>query len=156
MRTLMIVSFVVAGLLSVVPIEIQWRWYRPEFFALLVIYWSMYHPQRFGLSATWCVGLCQDLLVLSPMGFHIVGLLLIVYICHLVYQRLRNYTLWHQALWVFVLVGIFQLFANWLGGLMGKPMTAPIFLVGACLSALLWPLLVWLMEHIIVRFRLAR
>jgi rod shape-determining protein MreD len=154
MRTLLILSFLVAFVLTVIPIGYGWRWCRPEFVVLLVIYWTMFAPQYFGLMAAWCVGLCVDLLVLSPLGFHAIGMLLISYIAHLVYRRIRNYVLWQQAMWIFVLVGVFQLFSNWLGGFFGKSSDSPVFLIAAVLSSLLWPLLVISMGRLLVHFRL--
>jgi rod shape-determining protein MreD len=79
---------------------------------------------------------------------------LVAYVLHLVYQRLRNYVFWHQALWVFVLVGIFQLFSNWLSGFMGHSASSPIFLLAAVFSGFLWPFLVILMGRLQIYFRL--
>lgn len=138
----------------VMPMSADLRWFRPEFVVLLVIYWSMYAPQHFGLGAVWLVGLCQDLLELSFLGLNAIGMLLIAYIMHLVYQRLRNYVFWHQALWVFVLVGVFQLFSNWLSGLLGYSANSPIFLLSAIVSGLLWPFLVIVLGRLQLYFRL--
>lgn len=154
MRVLIAVSFLFAFLLVVMPLSEDLRWWRPEFVVLLTIYWCLYSPQYFGLTSALFVGLCQDVLELTPLGFNALNMLVIAYICHLVYQRIINYRLWHQALWVFVLVGIFQLFANWLGGFFGNSSPTPIFLVTAVLSGLLWPLLVVLMRRVLLSFRL--
>jgi rod shape-determining protein MreD len=154
MRALIGFSFLIAFILMVIPIEFEWRWFRPEFIVLLVIYWSMFAPQYFGLIAAWSMGLIQDLLEFSPLGFNALGMMVIAYISHLVYQRIRNYLLWHQALWVFVLVGVFQVFSNWIGGFMGKSVSSPVFLIAAAISAFLWPLLVVIFGRLMVRFRL--
>ncbi len=154
MKALISISFVIAFLLMVLPIAHDLRWYRPEFVVLLVIYWVMYNPQHFGLGKAWLVGLLQDLIELSPLGLNAIGMLLIAYILQLVHQRLRNYVFWHQAIWVFVLVGVFQLFANWVGGFMGQSASSLIFLVSALLSGVLWPFLVILMRRMQIYFRL--
>lgn len=154
MRVLIVVSFLGAFVLTVMPINYSWRWCRPEFVALLVIYWTLYSPQYFGLRGVWLMGICLDLLEFAPLGFNAIGLLLVSYIVHQVNQRLKNYVLWHQAIWVFILIGIFQLFTNWLGGLFGKSAESPIFLVSAAMGGVLWPLLVIFMERIRLRLRL--
>ena len=156
MRWLIGLSFLLAFVLMVIPVGFQWRSYRPEFVVLLVIYWSMFSPQHFGLASAWLAGLFQDLLELAPLGLNAMGMLLISYISFLVYQRIRNYVVWHQAAWIFVLVGVFQLFSNWLGGFIGRTIDAPLFLVAALLSALIWPLLVISMGRIVIRFRLSQ
>ncbi|MEO0442701.1 MAG: rod shape-determining protein MreD [Pseudomonadota bacterium] len=156
MRSLIGMSFVCAFVLMVVPISYQWRWCRPEFVALLIIYWTLYAPQNFGLVAAWGVGLCQDLLELVPLGFNGLGILVIAYIVYMVHQRIRNYMIWHQSLWVFVLVGVYLLFSNWLGSFVGRTVDRPVFLLSAVLSALCWPFLVVLMSRLAVRFRLVQ
>lgn len=154
MKGLIISSLLIAFLLTVAPIELSWRSYRPEFVVLLVIYWSMFAPQYFGLVSTWLVGFCLDILEFVPLGYNSMGLLLISYISYLVYQRMRNYVIWHQAVWVFVLVGIFQLFSNWLGSFIGRTSDNPLFLITVLSSALVWPLLVVVMGRITLCLRL--
>ena len=155
MKALISLTLVVAAVLMVIPLGFQWRWCRPEFLVLLVIYWSMFTPQHFGLLSAWCVGLFQDLLELTALGFNALGMLLISYSAYLVYQRIRHYVLWHQALWIFVLVGAFQLFSNWLGGFFGNTVDRPLFLIAAVLSACIWPFLVVFMGRLTIRWRLA-
>ncbi|MFT6791093.1 MAG: rod shape-determining protein MreD [Cellvibrionaceae bacterium] len=155
MKALIIISFLVAFLLSTVHFDYQWRWFRPEFAVLLLIYWSMFAPQHFGLISAWLVGLIMDLISLYPLGFHALGALLISYISFLVYRRISNYVFWHQAVWVFVLVATYKLFSNWLGGFFDKTIDSPVFLVSAVFSALLWPLLVALLNHVQTYFRLS-
>ena len=156
MKALIVISFIVAFVLMVVPVSADMRWFRPEFVVLLVIYWTMYEPQHFGLGAAWLVGFAQDLLELSALGLNAMAMLLVAYISHLVYRRLRNYVSWHQALWVFVLVGVFQLFANWLNGLVGESADSPVFLLSAIASGFLWPFLVVVMWRLRAYFRLVQ
>ncbi|MBX2809173.1 MAG: rod shape-determining protein MreD [Cellvibrionaceae bacterium] len=154
MRRLIIASFMLAFVLTVVPIGHQWRWCRPEFIVLLAIYWSIFMPQYFGLFSAWCVALCQDLLACSLLGFHALGMLLVVYICHLVSRRIRHYLLWHQALWVVALVAVFQLLRYWLSDLSEGGISTPLFLLPAIISGLLWPLMVVLMGRLLLQLRL--
>ena len=136
------------------PLSYGWRWLRPEFIVLLVIYWSMFAPQFFGLLSAWVVGSLMDLLYLSPLGFHALGLLLISYFSYMIYRRIQNYVLWHQSVWIFILVGVFQLFSNWLGGFFDRSADTPLFLIAALLSGLIWPMVVVLLERLQVSFRL--
>lgn len=153
-RILIVTSLLSAFVLAVFPVGHEWRWCRPEFVALMVIYWSMFAPQYFGLLAAWGVGLYLDLLLLSPLGLHAVGLLLIAWLSPMVYRRINNYMLWHQAIWVTMLVALFQLFCRWLGSFFGQFADTLVFLIAALLTGLLWPLLVLLMNRLLVYFRL--
>jgi rod shape-determining protein MreD len=147
------VSFVIAMLLAVYPISIEWRWVRPEFIALLGIYWAVYLPHRIGPGVLWILGIVQDVVEGTPLGLHALGLVVIAYICLLSYQRLRSFETWQQAFWVFVLVGIHQLFGNWVHSLSGNESAVFLFLLPALSSALCWPIQVYLLDKLRLRYR---
>lgn len=142
------VSFFVALLLAVFPLPVSWAWFRPEFVALLMIYWVMALPQQVGVGVAFTVGLLQDIAEFAVLGQHALALVAVSYVCMLSYQRIRNYALWQQSAWVFVLIGLHQLFWNWVKGFSGPAAQSLIFLVPALVSALLWPLLLLVMEWV--------
>ena len=153
MRVLLIFSFVLAFFLSAIPLFETLSFYRPEWVVVLMIYWSVYYPQHIGLFAAWLIGLMLDLVLMVPLGYHALGMVLITYIVHMVYRRFRHYVLWHQSLWVFVLVGVFGLFENWLGSFWGRQEDG-YYLVRAGITALLWPILVLIMDQLRMRLHL--
>lgn len=156
MKLFILISFIAAYLMMVLPIDAGLRWWRPELIVILVVYWTMFEPHHFKLLGAWLAGLFQDLIEMGTLGIYAMSMLLVAYIIHLVYQRLRNYVLWHQAVWIFVLVFIFQLFSNWLNGLFTANVTAsPKFLIASFVSCLFWPLLVILIERIKFYLRLS-
>ncbi|MGI1677226.1 MAG: rod shape-determining protein MreD [Cellvibrionaceae bacterium] len=146
--TIVSFSFFVALLLAVFPLPVTWAWYRPEFVALLVIYWVMALPQNVGVGMAFIVGLLQDIAEYAVLGQHALALVAVAYVCMLSYRRIRNYALWQQSAWVFVLVGLHQLFWNWVHGFDGPAAQSLIFLVPALVSALAWPLVLIVMEWV--------
>ncbi len=132
-------SFFVALVLSVYPLPMDLRWLRPEFVLLVAIYWIFALPLTISFSLLCLLGLFQDLLEGVPFGQHSLGLIIVAYICILSYQRVRNFSIWRQSAWVFVLVGIAQLTDNWVQGMAGRPLSGIQFLYPAFTSALLWP-----------------
>ncbi|MDQ2075119.1 rod shape-determining protein MreD [Marinimicrobium sp. ABcell2] len=151
-RWVVIGAVLVALLLAVYPLPLDWRWGRPAFLLLLVIYWSLIVPGRTSLTLVWCLGLVQDLITGTPLGQHALGMVIVTYICLQSYQRVCNYGLWQQACWVFVLVGISQLTANWVYTMSGGNAPGLYFLLPAFTSALLWPFCYRLLEHLRHRF----
>jgi len=149
--TLIIVSFFVVFLLSVFPLPVTWAWYRPEFVALLVIYWVMALPEQVGVGLAFVVGIIQDVVEYAVLGQHALALVAVAYVCMLSYRRIRNYALWQQSAWVFVLIGLHQLFWNWVHGFTGPAAQSLIFLLPALVSALVWPIVLIVMEWIQVR-----
>ena len=155
MRWLMVSSFALALLFLVVPLPFESRWWRPELVALLVVFWATFQPQYFGVFSAWLVGLLLDIVSLSPLGLHTLGLMVIAYISYLSYQRVRSYAIWQQAAWVFVLVGIYRLFDNWANSSIGINVDTNTLLLTALITAFLWPLLVVVLEKLIRVFRLS-
>jgi rod shape-determining protein MreD len=146
-------SLALAMLLSVFPLPLNWGWFRPAFVALVVIYWAIVLPQQFGVGAAWVVGLIQDVVQYSVLGQHALALMAVAYVCHLSYQRIRNYALWQQSAWIFILIGIHQLFWNWVHSLQGSAASPAYFLLPAFVSALVWPIILIMMEWTRLRFR---
>ncbi len=130
----------VAYLLAIYPLDQAFLWLRPEFVVILVIYWSIQLPHQFGLFSAWIAGLGLDIVEHSVLGQHALATTVVAYICLMSYQRIRYYSLWHQSLWVFILVGMHQLFCNWVQSLNGRSADVWEFLMPAFTSALIWPL----------------
>lgn len=152
-RWLIIGFFLVALLLAVFPLPFEYRWYRPNFIALLLIYWVLAMPQQFGPVWWFSWGLAQDLVSGSMLGQHALGMMVMGYMCALSYQRIRNYTLWQQACWVFVLVGIAAVVFQWANSLLGIRASGLQFLWPAATSALIWPLFVFVLDQVKTRYR---
>jgi len=153
-RWLIALSITLALLLSVIPLPFEWRAFRPEFVALLVVYWATYSPDHFGVFSAWLCGILLDVVSLSILGQHALGLMVIAYIANLAYRRIRGYALWQQSAWALVLIGIYQLLASWTSSLVGQRIETVGFLATAALTALFWPVLVTVLRKIKIRFRL--
>jgi rod shape-determining protein MreD len=142
-------TFALGMLLAVYPLPMDWRWWRPEFVLLIAIYWLMVFPLTVSLLGLCLLGLFQDLLEATPFGQHGLTLLIVAYICILFYQRLRNFVLWQEVFWVFVLVALAQLPSCWVQSMAGRPLAGGLlFLAPACSSALVWPLLRSVLERL--------
>ncbi|MEM0953138.1 MAG: rod shape-determining protein MreD [Pseudomonadota bacterium] len=136
---LIALSFMVALFLTAVPLPMEMRWTRPDWVALVLIYWVLALPQRVGIVLGFTVGLCVDLLEGAMLGQHAFSLSVVAYLTLVLYQRLRQFNMVQQVVIVFAMVGINQLVAQWIQNLTGVGAVSPLFLVPALLSALFWP-----------------
>ncbi len=135
-----------ALLLHVMPLPSHYALLRPEFLVLLCVFWSVYSPYRFGVVYAWGLGLIYDIVVTGVWGAHAMGLAFIAYICLCAYQRLRSYQLGQQMLWVFILVGIHQVFVNWVHGLAGYHIPLEMIILPTLVTSLCWPILVVILK----------
>lgn len=138
----LIAASVALGLLfSVYPLDPGFNSLRPELLCLLVIYWVTNLPLRLGVFFATAIGLLQDIVEGVVWGAHAAALAMVAYVCIRAYQRIKNYSVWHQALWIFVFVGIHQVIVNWFQGMAGYRQPPIDLLISTAISALFWPLI---------------
>jgi len=150
-----VLTFFAACVLAVLPLP-QWLlWARPEWIALVLIYWTIALPHRVGISAALLSGLALDALEGAPFGQNGLALVIVAMLSLVLYKRVRVYSLWQQAGVVFVLVGINQLICQWVQSLQGVGARSLLFLLPALSSALLWPIVLLVLRGLRRRYRAA-
>lgn len=132
-------SFFVALVLAILPLPGWLQWGRPEWVALVLIYWVIALPHRVGLLTAVLLGILVDALEGAVLGQNALAMIVVAALALTLYQRLRVYNLWQQSAVVFVLVGIEQMICQWVQTLHGAGATSLMFLLPALSSALLWP-----------------
>jgi rod shape-determining protein MreD len=139
-------SFVVAFALMIIPIEGNIKWLRPDFIALLVIFWATALPNHIGIIFAFMMGLMFDLL--SGMLFGSMGLTLgiVAFLALNLRLRLRIYRYWQKFIIIMLLIGGSQLIKLWIQMLIGHPPASFTYWLTSISSALVWPL-VYLILH---------
>ena len=134
-----LLSFLAAYVLAVLPLP-QWAlWARPEWVALTLIYWTIALPHRVGMVTGLLLGVGLDVLEGAVLGQNAFALVVVALLSLMLYRRLRVYSLSQQAGVVFVLIGVNQLVCQWVQNLEGAGARSLLFLLPAFSSALLWP-----------------
>lgn len=144
----MYLSFLVALMLSALPLPESLQWWRPEWVVLVLLYWIVALPMRVGLGTAWVLGIVLDLLEGSLLGLNALALTIVAYVMLLVYQRIRMFSWIQQVLFVFALVALNQIIAHWVKGILGVSSQTLMFLVPAFVSAILWPALFVLLRGV--------
>ncbi len=149
-------TFAASALFTVFPLP-QWlESYRPEWVALVVIYWVMALPDRVGLFTAWIAGFFLDVLEGSLLGLNALALALVAYLALSLYQRMRMFTAIQQSSTILILVGMHQLLSFWVLTANNQN-TAPnlIFMISALTSALVWPFIFLSLRYLRRKFRVA-
>jgi rod shape-determining protein MreD len=142
------VSFLLALMLSALPLPEELQWWRPEWVLLVLLYWVVALPERVGLFTAWVLGIFLDVLEGSLLGLNALALTVAAYFMLLIYQRIRMFSLLQQALIVFCLVMLDQIIVHWAKGILGVSSQSLMFLVPALVSAMLWPVLFMLLRGV--------
>lgn len=141
-------SLIIALILTIMPLPSLFSPWRPEWTALVLIYWSLALPDRVGVGIAWFVGLLQDVLQATVLGAHGLAFALAVYLTIQLYQRLRLVPIWQQAITVFALLLIIRMILLWIRGLMGSVDFDWQFWMPAMTGTLVWPLVFVLLRAV--------
>ena len=132
-------TFLVGLMLSQIPLPHMVEWARPEWVAMILIYWVMALPHRVGMGVAFLLGLFLDVIKGSVLGLNAMSLTVIAFVTLILHQRLRMFPLIQQSMMVMVLVGINQLLFHWMQSFTGYTGDSLIFLLPCLASAVLWP-----------------
>jgi rod shape-determining protein MreD len=132
-------SFVIALMLTAMPLP-EWAVNsRPAWVAMVLIYWIMALPDRVGIGISWSLGLLLDVQQGTVLGQNAMALAIIAYITLKSHQRIRVFPLIQQAVLICVYIIIFQFIVLWIKGMMGLPPGHWTYWMPAFSSMLLWP-----------------
>lgn len=132
-------SFAIAILLSIMPWPIWAEPFRPDWVALVLIYWCLATPERVGVGVGWLLGLILDVLYGSLLGQHALALALLAFVVLKIHLQVRMFPRWQQAVTVLVLIGFADLLVLWIKGATGNPPQTWAYWMPAVMSAIIWP-----------------
>ena len=140
-------TILVALLLSIVPLPGAIAPFRPDWVAVVLLYWSLVEPHRYGLFMAFGIGLVLDTMTGALLGQHSLALLTIVYLSERFHLRIRVFPASQLALTVVGLLALYEFILFWIDGVAGR--TVPLIeRWGPVLTgAFLWLLILTLFER---------
>lgn len=132
-------TLIVALILIILPLPDWAQIYRPDWVALVLIYWSMALPKRVGLWFAFFTGLIVDATQGTLLGQHSLALVVIIFINLNVHQRIRVMSLGRQALYVMLLLLINQLVVVWIEGMMQRQPPVMAYFGPTLTGMAIWP-----------------
>ncbi|MCZ6663848.1 MAG: rod shape-determining protein MreD [Gammaproteobacteria bacterium] len=149
------VSFLIAFMLTAIPLP-EWALpWRPAWIAMVLFYWCMALPERVGVLIGWSIGLVLDVMHGSILGQHAFGLAFVAYITVQYHQRIRVFPLTQQALFVASTIFLYLVMMLWIYNLLGSVSYGPKYLFATLTTALLWPWLFIVLRDVRRRARVA-
>lgn len=146
------VSLIIAFILTLLPMPGWTVWLRPEWILLVVIFWTMFFPERFNVGMAWIVGIFLDALAGTLLGEHAIALTIVAYLVVRMHSRLRMYPLLQQGFNVLMLALLYQFILFCIQGFLGELPNSWLYWSSSFISMLLWPWIVSLMRDYQGRF----
>jgi rod shape-determining protein MreD len=132
-----VTSIVTALLLNGLPWEGLWLALRPDFVAVVLLYWCTHKPLRIGVGLSWAIGILADVGDASLFGQHALAYTLLAFGGVVLSRRIRMFDLREQTTQVLlILFSTYAIYAlvHWQ---VNGQIVWPYFL-GCLTSTLLW------------------
>ena len=139
------VTFLVAFILTLLPMPDWTIWLRPSWVLMVLIYWMMIFPHRINLGVAWIMGIFLDVLNGTLLGEHALAMTIATYVVARMHSRMRMFSLLQQSLCVMLIVFIYQFVLYCVQGFLGQTPHSWLFWSSPITSMLLWP---WLFSII--------
>lgn len=141
-------TFFVAIVLAIMPVPGWAEAIRPDWVALVLLFWCLATPDRVGVGVGWLVGLILDVLYGSLLGQHAAALALIAFIMLKLHLQVRMFPRWQQGVIVLILVAISHLLVLWVRGATNQAPSTLAYWLPSVVSALVWPFLFPLLREL--------
>lgn len=115
-----LLTIVAALSLSILPLPAGIASFRPDWVAIVLLYWGLVEPDRYGLFSAFGIGLVLDALTGTLLGQHSLALIVIVYLSQRLYLQIRAFPASQLAIVVIALLAIYQFILLWIDGLAGQ------------------------------------
>jgi rod shape-determining protein MreD len=136
-NTFIVTSILVALFLNALPWEGSWLALRPDFVALVMLYWCTHAPLRVGIGLSWAAGMLADVADSSLFGQHALAYTLLAFGGVVLHRRLQMFDLREQTtqvLGIFAVTYAVYALVHW--QVSGYMMWS--YLLGCLTSTLLW------------------
>jgi rod shape-determining protein MreD len=132
-------SLFAALLLNMMPLgRVLWR---PDFLALVLLFWSVHQPLRVGVGVAFMFGLFMDVNQTSLLGLHALSYTVLSYFAALVQRHLLWYKVPLQALQVLPLLAAAHAVQMLIRLIVGGVFPGWMLLLAPLLEASLWPVI---------------
>ncbi len=131
-------TFIVAIVLTVVPLPTWMNSVRPQFVTLTLFYWAIALPHRYGITTAFVLGLVLDVIAGNVLGLNALLLALVAYLGVTQYSRIRMFTRPMQAGVVLLVVALSLLLKLWIENAMRIQVRPASYWAPALTSALIW------------------
>ena len=98
------VTFLAAIAIEVMPLPEAVQAFRPPLPAMVLIYWTMMWPERFGLFTAFALGIVLDILHGQLLGQNALALCAVTYITVRFHLQIRIFPLWQMTMTVLALL----------------------------------------------------
>lgn len=135
----MVISFIVASVLSVYPLSTSIVFFRPMWLVIALIFWLIFQPNRVGVWTAFLIGLIADFLTDSAIGQQALCAVLVAFFIKFIsgyLKKLSGNLVWVLAAACLLIYQVSLIILHFFN----QMVFAPQLLYSVVISILVWPL----------------
>jgi rod shape-determining protein MreD len=148
-----IITFLIGLVLTIMPLPDGVESFRPDWFAMLVIFWAMKLPRTWSVGTAWIAGIVLDVSQGTLLGQHALALCFVAFITVRFHLLMRVFPMPQLMATVLPILAIYQFLLFWINGVAGVNASAITYWGPVISSTVLWPLVMTLLSGIRYRKR---
>ena len=141
-----VLTLVIGFLGNLLPLSGAALAIRPDFLALVLLYWCIREPRLISVGIAWCLGLLMDVADATVLGQHALAYAVLAYAAEYFRRRVLRFSLWQQAAQVAALLLLCAGLVLLVRVVGGAPLPRWTYAVGPLTGALLWPAVTVLLQ----------
>lgn len=141
-----VLTLLAALLINLLPWAGWGLWVRPDFVALVLLYWCIDQPRKIGFAVAWLLGLAMDVSDGSLLGQHALAYTIVAYAGIVLHRRVQRFSIAPQALQVVPLLLLNDAIVLLIRLLAGSDFPGYWYFFGSLIGGLLWPALSFLLK----------
>lgn len=140
-RLPVILTIIVAIMLTVLPLPDRAEPFRPDWVALTLIYWAMMLPRTWSVGSAWIIGIVLDVAQGTILGQHALALCVIIFITVRFHLLMRVFPMQQLTATVFAILTLYQFLLFWINGVAGVTAAASDYWAPVIAGTIVWPFL---------------
>ena len=141
-----VATFIAAAMLNMMPWTGLAAWLRPDFVALVLLYWIIDQPRLVGFTAAFSLGLLMDVAEGALLGQHALAYTILAYAGIALNRRVRMFSVVSQVVHVLPLLLVNDLIVLGVRLLAGAEFPGYRYFFGSFVAAALWPIVSLLLK----------
>lgn len=140
-RLPVIITFIVGLMLTVMPLADTVEPFRPDWLALVVIFWAMQLPRTWSVGSAWIIGIVLDVSYGTLLGQHALALCVVAFATVRFHLLMRVFPLSQLSATIFALLALYQFILFWVNGVAGVSAPTITYWAPVITGTLIWPFL---------------
>ena len=152
-RLPIILTFMIGLMLTIMPLPDSIKMFRPDWLAMLVIFWAMQLPRTWSVGTAWIIGIVLDVSQGTLLGQHALALSCVAFITVRSHLLMRVFPLPQLTATVFPILATYQFLLFWINGVSGVDAPMITYWGPVISGTLLWPVVMSLLSGMRYRTR---